>query len=136
MAKVMVVDDSFVMRTLISDIIKADPDLEVVADAADGQDALAKIKGKDVDVVLLDIEMPKMDGLETLKRLRLVSKAKAIIISSVAQVGSAQALEARKLGAIAVIAKPSGSMSLDIKEKRGHEIVQAVRKAVGLPPPA
>ncbi|GEO79901.1 response regulator [Pararhodospirillum oryzae] len=131
--KVMIVDDSFMMRMLIADVVKADPDLSVVGDADNGKTAMDRVAGFAPDVVLLDIEMPVMDGLETLKRLKLASRAKVIIVSSVAQVGSPQAMEARRLGAFDVIAKPSGAMSLDLKEKRGSEIVRAVRKAAGLP---
>lgn len=129
---VLIVDDSFMMRTLVKDIVAADPDLKVVGDAENGKVALDKVKELKPDAVLLDIEMPEMDGLEALKRMSLISKAKVIILSSVAQVGSPQAMEARKLGAFAVIPKPSGSMSLDIAQKKGSEIVQTLRKAVGL----
>jgi len=133
MAKtVMIVDDSFVMRTLVKDIVSADKDLEVVGDAANGKLALEAAKKLNPDVILLDIEMPEMDGLECLKRLKLVSAAKVIIISSVAQTGSPQALQARRDGAVDVIAKPSGAMSLDLASKKGHDIVKAVRRAAGL----
>ncbi len=133
MAKnVMVVDDSFMMRTLIADIVKSDPDLKVVGEAENGKIALEKVAKLAPDVVLLDIEMPEMNGLEALKRIKLSSRAKVIIISSVAQVGSPQAMEARRLGAFDVIAKPSGSMSLDITAKKGSDIVKAIRKACGL----
>ena len=131
--KVLVVDDSFMMRTLVADIVKADSDLLVVGDAENGKIAIDKVAALSPDVVLMDIEMPEMDGLEALKRLKLSSKAKVIILSSVAQVGSPQAMEARRLGAADVIAKPSGAMSLDIAEKKGSDIVKAVRKAAGLP---
>jgi two-component system chemotaxis response regulator CheB len=80
----------------------------------------------------LDIEMPHMDGIECLKRLRLISNVPVIIVSSVAQTGSPQALETRKLGAAEVIAKPSGAMSLDLNAKKGHEIVTASRKVLGI----
>lgn len=133
-AKVMVVDDSMVMRTLVGDIVKCDKDLELVGDAIDGEQALEKAKTLKPDVILMDIEMPKMSGLECMKRLRLISRAKVIILSSVAQAGSPQALEARQLGAFSVIPKPSGSISLDIKQKRGSDILKGVREAVGLPP--
>lgn len=131
--KILVVDDSFVMRSLVKKILDADNDLQVVGEAGNGQEALDAIPTKAPDVVLLDIEMPVMDGLECLKRLRLQSRAKVIILSSVAQVGSPQAMEARKQGAFDVIAKPSGAMSLDLAAKKGHDIVKACRRAGGFP---
>jgi len=131
--KVVVVDDSYIMRTLVTNIVTADPDFEVVGSAGNGVLGLEAVKKFSPDLVLLDIEMPEMDGLECLKRLKLVSSAKVIIISSVAQTGSPQAMEARRLGAVDVIAKPSGAMSLDLAQKKGHDIVIAARKATGLP---
>jgi len=133
MASVMIVDDSVMMRSMIADIVKADPDFDVVGRAGNGCEALDKIRHQDCDIVLLDIEMPRMNGLEALKRLRLISKAKVIVVSSSAQAGSRTALEARREGAVAVIAKPSGTVSMDLRDKRGHEILRACRKAVGLP---
>jgi two-component system chemotaxis response regulator CheB len=129
---VLVVDDSMIMRTLIKDIISADPDLQIVGDAPDGAAALEKVKALKPDLVLLDIEMPKMDGLECLKRLKLMSPAKVIIISSLAQMGSKTSMDARSFGAADVIAKPSGATSLDIKTKKGHEITKSARKVLGL----
>jgi two-component system chemotaxis response regulator CheB len=130
--KVLVVDDSFVMRTLMKDIFKADDELEVVGEAANGLEAIEKAKALSPDVIMLDIEMPGMDGIEAMKRLKLVSRAKVIIVSSVAQTGSPQAMEARRLGAFDIIAKPSGAMSLDLKAKKGSDIVITARRAVGL----
>ncbi len=130
--KILVVDDSFVMRTLIKDIISSDPDLLVVGEAANGTDALEKVKLLAPDVMLLDIEMPGMDGIECLKRLKLISPCKVVIVSSVAQVGSPQAMEALRLGVIEVISKPSGALSLDLKSKKGSDIVKISRRAAGL----
>jgi two-component system chemotaxis response regulator CheB len=129
---ILIVDDSFVMRALLRGIVTSDPDLAVVGEATNGLEALQNIKELNPDLVLLDIEMPHMDGIECLKRLRLLSKVPVIIVSSVAQAGSPQALEARKFGAAEVIAKPSGAMSLDLNAKKGHEIVTAARKVLGL----
>lgn len=130
--KVLVVDDSFVMRALIKSLVDADMRLEVVGEAANGKIALEQVKALKPDVILLDIEMPEMDGLEFLKRVKLLSAAKVIVISSVVQDGSPQVMEANKLGAFAVIEKPSGAMSLDLEQKKGHHIVRALRKATGL----
>jgi len=130
--RVMIVDDSMIMRTLLKDIISADSDLELVGDACDGEMALQKVKALKPDLILLDIEMPKMNGVECLKRLKLTSPAKVIIVSSIAQDGSAMAMDVRKLGAADVVPKPSGATSLDIKAKKGHEITTAARKVLGL----
>ena len=130
--RVMVVDDSMIMRTMLKDIVSADSDLEVVGDACDGEMALQKVKELKPDLILLDIEMPKMNGVECLKRLKLTSPAKVIIISSVAQAGSKLASEVRSLGAADVIPKPSGATSLDIKAKKGHEITKTARRVLGL----
>lgn len=130
--RILIVDDSFVMRALLRGIVTSDPDLEVAGEATNGLEALQQVKEISPDLVLLDIEMPHMDGIECLKRLRLMSKVPVIIVSSVAQAGSPQAIEARKFGAAEVIAKPSGAMSLDLNAKKGHEIVTASRRVLGL----
>lgn len=129
---ILIVDDSFVMRALLRGIVTSDPDLAVVGEATNGLEALQNIKELKPDLVLLDIEMPHMDGIECLKRMRLMSRVPVIIVSSVAQAGSPQALEARKFGAAEVIAKPSGAMSLDLNAKKGHEIVTAARRVLGI----
>lgn len=129
---ILIVDDSFVMRALLKGIVSADQDLNVQGEASNGLEALQAIKKEAPDLVLLDIEMPQMDGIECLRRLRLLSSVPVIIVSSVAQAGSPQALEARRLGAAEVIAKPSGAMSLDLGAKKGHEIVVAIRKTLGI----
>lgn len=133
--RIMIVDDSGMMRGIVKQIIQLDDAFEIVAEAADGFEAVERAKAHKPDVILLDIEMPKMNGIEAMKRLSLVSRAKVIILSSVAQVGSPVAAEAMKLGAFKVIAKPSGAISLDLKAKRGHEILTVAHEAAGLPPP-
>lgn len=130
--RVLIVDDSLLMRTVIADIVSSDEEFEIVGQAVDGLDAIEKASALRPDIILLDIEMPRLDGIGALKQLRLVSVAKVIIVSSAAQLGSPQALEARRLGADDVIAKPSGALSLDMKARRGHAIVLAMRAACGL----
>jgi len=132
---VLIVDDSMMMRKMIKDIVTSDPELAVVGDAGNGEDGLRKARELRPDVILLDIEMPVMDGIEFVKRLKLVSKARVVILSKLVQAGSQLAVEARQFGAVDVIAKPSGAVSLDVSEKKGHEIVRAIRKAVDLPSP-
>jgi two-component system chemotaxis response regulator CheB len=129
---ILIVEDSFIMRTLIQDIVQSDPEFTVVGMAENGKVGLQKVRELKPDLVLVDIEMPEMTGLEMLKRMALVSKAKVIIVSSLGQAGSPQAVEARRLGAADIIAKPSGAMSLDLADKRGHELVQAMRRALNM----
>jgi two-component system, chemotaxis family, protein-glutamate methylesterase/glutaminase len=132
--QILVVDDSFIMRTIIKDIVESDPDFEVAGFAENGKVGLQRMRELKPDAILLDLEMPEMSGLDMLKRLMLLGKAKVIVVSSVGQTGSPQALEARRLGAVDVIAKPSGAMSLDLQAKKGHEIVQSLRRALQLDP--
>jgi len=130
--RLLIVDDSFVMRALLRGMVTSDPDLEVTGEAKNGLEALQQVQNLLPDLVLLDIEMPHMDGIECMKRLRLMSTVPVIVVSSVAQPGSPQAIESRKYGAADVIAKPSGAMSLDLNSKKGHEIVTAARRVLGL----
>ena len=117
--RVLVVDDSFIMRNIVKQIVESDPDLEVVDTAENGLIALKKVRQIRPDVVLLDIEMPEMSGLETLRRLGLRSPCKVVILSNfVGNAASAEQMEAMRLGAAATIAKPSGSVSLDLKQMR------------------
>jgi len=134
--QILVVDDSFIMRTIIKDIVESDPELEVAGFAENGKVGLQRMRELKPDAILLDLEMPEMSGLDMLKRLMLLGKAKVIVVSSVGQTGSPQALEARRLGAVDVIAKPSGAMSLDLQAKKGHEIVQSLRRALQIDPSA
>jgi class 3 adenylate cyclase/DNA-binding NarL/FixJ family response regulator len=132
--RILVVDDSFIMRNLVKEIVESDPDLEVVDTAENGMVALKKVRQIKPDVVLLDIEMPEMSGLETLRRLGLRSPCKVVILSSlVGNTNSAERIEALRLGAVATIAKPSGGVSLDLRQKRASQIVEVLRKTLGLP---
>jgi len=130
--RVLIVDDSFIMRAIIKEIVQSDQNFEVVGEAENGKVGLQKARELKPDLILLDLEMPEMGGIDMLKRVALLSKAKVIIVSSLGQLGSAPALEARRLGAVDVIAKPSGAMSLDLKDRSGHEILQSARRALGL----
>lgn len=127
---VMIVDDSFLMRRVIRNILEKDSVFNVVAEAANGLEALEAVTAYKPDVILLDIEMPKMDGLEFLRHSRLLTNARVIIISSVAQLGSPQALEALSLGATDIVPKPSGVLSMDLEEKKSSELLDIIRNAV------
>ena len=130
--KVMIVDDSLMMRTVIRSFVDKVPGFEVGVMAENGKAALAALdKHPDLSLILLDIEMPEMDGLEFLRFAKLKSKAKIIILSSVALAGSPQAAKARSLGADAIVTKPSGAVSIDLEDKRGQELISIMRKLAG-----
>jgi class 3 adenylate cyclase/ActR/RegA family two-component response regulator len=131
--RILVVDDSLIMRQLVSEIVDSDPDLVVVDTAENGRVAIQKVRQHAPDAVLLDIDMPEMTGLETLRRLGLRSPCKVIILSSlVTSQDATERVEALRLGAAAVIGKPSGGVSLDLKQKRASEIVGVLRQVLGL----
>lgn len=118
---VLVVDDSALMRNLVSKIIEATPGLKVADKAMNGIFALQKIPRCDPDVIVLDIEMPEMNGIEFLKeRKRLGLAVPVVILSSVATEGAAITMEALSLGAVDFITKPSGSVSSDIHTVAGQ----------------
>lgn len=130
--KIMVVDDSVMMRTVIRSFVNKVPGFEIAAIAENGKKALAELDNHpDLSLILLDIEMPEMDGLEFLRYAKLKSRAKVIILSSVALSGSPYAAKARSLGADAIVTKPSGAVSLDLEDKRGDELVSIMKKLVG-----
>jgi len=112
--RVLVVDDAVVVRRIVTDVLAADPDLEVAGIAANGKIALAKIPQVNPDVVTLDVEMPEMDGLETLAAIRKIyPRLPVIMFSTLTERGTATTLEALTLGATDYVTKPSnvGSVS-------------------------
>jgi two-component system chemotaxis response regulator CheB len=109
--RVLVVDDSAVVRKLVTETLAADPELEVVGTAVDPYAARDKIQQLSPDVLTLDLEMPRMDGLTFLKLLMEQRPLPVIIMSSLTQRGSDYALEALRLGALDVLAKPGGPYS-------------------------
>lgn len=125
--KVIVVDDSALMRKIISDMINSNNDMEVVATARNGQELMNKLESYVPDVITLDVEMPVMDGITTLKKLKeKKNHPKVIMVSSLTGEDSKITLECLDLGAFDFIMKPSGSISLDI-EKIKEELVRKIR---------
>ncbi len=115
--KVLIVDDSAIVRRAIADALSQDPEIEVVGTACDPYVARDKILLLNPDVLTLDIEMPRMDGLTFLRILQQNRPMPVIVISALTQAGSASALEALALGAVDVMPKPSSSWSIgDLRE--------------------
>jgi two-component system chemotaxis response regulator CheB len=106
--RILVVDDSVVVRRMVSDALSADPQLEVVGAAANGKIALAKIPQVNPDIIILDVEMPELDGLATLERIRTSLPALPVIMySTLTQRGAEATLDALAKGATDYVTKPS-----------------------------
>ena len=126
--RVLVVDDSAVMRQLLTEILNSDPGIEVVGSAPDPYVARDKIKLLNPDVLTLDVEMPRMDGLAFLRNLMRLRPMPVVMCSSLTQKGAAVALDALSLGAVDFVAKPTVDVSQGIKESAG-EIISKVKMA-------
>jgi two-component system chemotaxis response regulator CheB len=126
--KVLVVDDSAFMRKWISDFLSEHPRLEVIGTARNGQEALEKIAVLHPDVVTLDVEMPVMDGLETLRHIMEKKPLPVVMVSSTTKEGAENTVTAMQYGAVDFVAKPSGSLSLDLYKVR-DELVRKVLHA-------
>jgi len=110
--RVLVVDDSALVRKTITDCLNLDPAIEVVGSACDPYVAREKIMRLSPDVITLDLEMPRMDGLTFLRILMQHHPMPVVVVSSLAQAGSQVALDALEAGAVDVLAKPNGTMSV------------------------
>lgn len=110
--RVLIVDDSAIVRKLLADALSGEEDLEVVGTAPDPFVARDKILALKPDVLTLDIEMPRMDGLTFLKKLMHYQPMPVVVISSLGQAGCQTTLEAMRLGAVEVLAKPGGPYSV------------------------
>ena len=113
---VIVVDDSALIRSLLKEIINSQPDMEVVAAAPDPLTAREMIRNLNPDVITLDIEMPKMDGLSFLEKLMRLKPTPVVMISSLTEAGSDATLRALELGAVDFIAKPKIDIAHGMQE--------------------
>src|SRR5450755_4768165 len=104
--RVLIVDDSAVVRQTLSEILSGDPSIEVIGTASDPFAAAEKISAQVPDVILLDIEMPRMDGLIFLQKIMSQHPILVIMCSSLAEGGAETTLKALEYGAVDIIAKP------------------------------
>ena len=128
MIRVLVVDDSILIRKVMSDILSSDPDIEVVGVANDPYAAREKIKQLNPDVVTLDVEMPRMDGLDFLEKIMRLRPMPVIMVSALTQRGADVTLQSLEMGAVDVIAKPTMDGKRDWSDI-ADEIVKKVKAA-------
>jgi two-component system chemotaxis response regulator CheB len=126
--RVLVVDDSAVMRQLLTGILGSDPGIEVVGTAPDPYVAREKIKLLNPDVLTLDVEMPRMDGLAFLRNLMRLRPMPVVMCSSLTQQGATVALDALSLGAVDFVSKPGVDVARGLKDA-AQEIISKVKMA-------
>jgi len=130
MIKVLIVDDSALIRGLLKEVLEQAQDIQVVGAAEDPYQARDLIKRLNPDVLTLDIEMPKMDGLSFLKNLMRLRPMPVVMISTLTQKGSPITLEALEIGAVDFIAKPTINVTENL-QRYAHLLHQKVRTAAG-----
>ena len=124
----MIVDDSAVVRQVNRATLEREPDIEVIGAASDPLFALERMKSHWPDVLVIDIEMPRMDGLTFLKKIMSEHPTPTIVCSSLAEKGAAATMDALAAGALAIITKPKGGVK-QFLEDAGNDLVSAVRAA-------
>lgn len=130
--RTLIVDDSAMMRRLLRGILLSDARFAVVGEAVDGAAGLLAQAELRPELILLDLEMPVLDGMGFLAEWAVSGHGEVVVVSSAAHPGSAAALEALRRGAWAAVAKPSGALSPDLAERSGAEILATIREAVGI----
>lgn len=132
--RVLIVDDAVVVRRMVSDVLAADPGIEVVGTAANGRIGLQKIPQVNPDVVTLDVEMPELDGLQTLKAIRETWKSLPVIMfSTLTERGAAETLTALSLGASDYVTKPANVGSVALAQQRiRDELIPKVKALCGV----
>lgn len=126
--RVLIVDDSAFIRVLLTEILQSDPQIEVIATAEDPIDARAKIKKYSPDVITLDIEMPKMDGITFLKNIMRLRPMPVIMVSTLTQAGADITIQALEIGAFDFIGKPSTDVKSKLSEL-ADELIEKVKAA-------
>lgn len=126
--KVLIVDDSALVRSLLTDILRTDPDIDVVGVASDAHMAREKIKQLNPDVLTLDVEMPKMDGITFLKNLMRLRPMPVVMVSSLTERGADVTLEALSLGAVDFLSKPKIDLAATLKDY-GDELIEKIHAA-------
>jgi two-component system chemotaxis response regulator CheB len=128
--RVLIIDDSALIRTLLTEIVNRQPDMVAIGAAADPLVAREMIRERNPDVLTLDVEMPRMDGLEFLERLMALRPMPVVMVSTLTERGAESTLRALELGAIDYVTKPRIDIQHGVREA-GQEIVEKIRMAAG-----
>jgi len=140
---VLVVDDSAVVRQVVTEVLGEDPGINVIGAAADPLFALEKMKRQWPDVIVLDVEMPRMDGITFLKKIMAEHPTPVVICSTITREGAATTMQAFEAGAVAVVPKPDIGSRRQQMEDAASDLIHAVKSAahanvkrLGTRPPA
>ncbi|MBC3832134.1 chemotaxis response regulator protein-glutamate methylesterase [Undibacterium amnicola] len=128
--KVMLVDDSAVVRQVLTALLTKDSGIEVIASAPDPIFAMDKMNSNWPDVIVLDVEMPRMDGITFLRQIMSIRPTPVIICSTLTEKGAATSMQALAAGAVAIVTKPKAGLKNFLEIDAG-DIVQAVKAAAG-----
>jgi len=126
--KVLIVDDSAVVRQVMTGVLAEDPGIELIGAAADPIFAYERMKSQWPDVILLDVEMPRMDGITFLKKLMQERPTPVVICSTLTEAGAATTVEALSAGAVSIITKPKMGLKHFMSES-AQEVITAIRNA-------
>jgi two-component system chemotaxis response regulator CheB len=126
--RVLIVDDSALVRSLLTDILRSDPGIEVVGVASDAHVAREKIKLLNPDVLTLDVEMPKMDGITFLKNLMRLRPMPVVMVSSLTERGADVTLDALAIGAVDYLSKPKIDLAATLKDY-SEELIEKIKVA-------
>jgi two-component system chemotaxis response regulator CheB len=127
--KVMVVDDSAVVRDVVKGVLEADPGIEVIATAMDPIFAMDKMKVQWPDVIVLDIEMPRMDGITFLQKIMSERPTPVVICSTLTEKGAQVTMQALAAGATSIITKPKMGVKRFLQEDASNDLVESVKAA-------
>jgi two-component system, chemotaxis family, protein-glutamate methylesterase/glutaminase len=130
--RVLVVDDSALMRKLIPQLLESDSQFHVIGTAMDGAFALKKIEEQRPDVITLDLEMPRMDGIEALRQIMRTHQVPVVVVSAHTREGAALTFKALHMGAFDFIAKPRDVLAEGMQEI-AKELIQKLKAAVATP---
>jgi two-component system chemotaxis response regulator CheB len=127
--KVLIVDDSAVVREVVKQVLETDPGIQVIGSAMDPIFAMEKMKSQWPDVIVLDIEMPRMDGLTFLHKIMAEHPTPVVICSTLTEKGAQATMQALAAGATSIITKPKQGVKRFLQEDASNDLVEAVKAA-------